>query len=251
MIRAFYWRRVFLTVILLISAMNLCQASFKVLPWDGCLQGLAYRNGDTFIPLTLTFKKISRAYTLDDSAKLDIYDYEEAMEAIADKREPEPVFSISLPTAKGQSLLVLSKSKKEYAGLAIPYSEQDIPFNALSCFNFTRYELAVEIDGQRHFIESSGRITLPFDFQYGKTEAFRSRMFARIEDRWKLIHNGFIPLKNDARILYFISSDFQTQKDRDMRPMSFTYVYEAQTVRPELIDEIEYESTDDLTGVMP
>ena len=163
-----------------------------------------------------------------------------------DEPEPDyrPALTEEVPSGMREGLLVLHGGDGEYRGMLIPFSESEVPYNSINAYNLTPYRIAAEIDGERHAIPSRQRISIPFEFDPDNRggQFVRSRFAAEIGDDWRTVQNGFITLIPDARILYFITADFASERERRNRPVRFTYIRDrvrSEEARRE-ITEIEY-----------
>ncbi len=227
------------------------QVSFKILPWDDPLPGLYYEVGEASQPLALSLQKISRSYPLPVGASLRIFDQTPSV-PLPGEEAPKPVIATELAPGSGESLVIVSKRGDTYKAAVLPFDPKTMPFNALTLLNLTRYDVRLRVDDKLHRMKPGQRLSLPFEYVYGEKESFKTEMAAEIEGETQLIFNGFIPLMKDARVLFFLSADLQSEKERKRLPVRFTHVYEAQLadeVRAS-IDQIEYEASDiDLSGI--
>lgn len=98
------------------------------------------------------------------------------------------------------------------------------------------------MDGERYRIEPRRKISIPYEFERGSREAIRTRFAADTEDGWTIVQNGYIALIPNARILYFMTTDFTTETEGRNRSVRFTYIPDRLRTEEERrrIEEIEY-----------
>ena len=138
----------------------------------------------------------------------------------------EPAITKPVSPDLSEALLIARRSESGYAGLLVPFAENEVPYNAISIYNLTAYRIAALIDGTEHRIPPRKKISVPFEYDKEDRRVLRSRFAAKTDDGWEVAKNGFITLQPNSRILYFISDDFASEKHRRNQPVRFTYIRE-------------------------
>jgi len=213
---------------LLAQSGDIPTVDIKVLAWNKTIDAIDIQTIDGPQAVNARRGQISAAFTVPLESELLLL---ESRGENASPAEPPPSVRLQLPiptTVKEEGLLLIAESQGELLGVIVPFSEDSVPYDSLTIFNFTQFPVAAEIDAVRQPIPPRNRVSVPYEHIAVEKEALKTRFAVKTDDGWDLVQNGFIPTVPNGRVLFFISEDMPSAAARRLRPVRFTYVFEVQ-----------------------
>lgn len=72
---------------------------------------------------------------------------------------------------------------------------------------------------------------MPYQYVYAEKEALRTKFAVEQNGRMRLVQNGFVPLVNNGRVLFFIRENTAKSNRQSRDPVTFTYAYDVMSSR--------------------
>lgn len=246
-------RNVVVTLASLFVSLTVCAQSeveIQVLAWNKSIDSIEIQTVEGAEPVNARRGQITAPFTVFRETGVAI------RETRAEGTSPDTPSAIRLQLGipaevREAGLLLLAEDSGELRGRIVPFSEEKMPYNSLTIFNFTQFPVASEIDGVRQVIAPRDQVSLPYKYVAIENEALKTRFAVQTEDGWDLVQNGFIPTVANGRILFFISEDMPSSSARRIRPVRFTYVFEVQDSKEAKKARDQIEFVDPSTGYDP
>jgi|GEM_PF-2690639 len=191
----------------------------QVLAWNKDVRDIAAQSLSEPVMLSATRGRVSSVYTVTTTSPLMLF-----------RKDAAGVGTLvaSVPFKEGlrEALLLLSERDGKIAGALMPFASKDFPKNTATIFNMTDFPVFAEIDGERLQIPAKSNHRVAYKYVYAEKEALTTKFAVQYEGRMKLVQNGFIPLMNEGRILFFISDKADRTGRAGESPVSFTFAYD-------------------------
>tara|TARA_B110000093_G_scaffold44812_1_gene47874 strand:- start:82 stop:879 length:798 start_codon:yes stop_codon:yes gene_type:complete len=191
----------------------------QVLAWNNNVRDLAAQSMPEPVMLSATRGRVSSIYTVTTTSPLKLF-----------RKDAAGVSTLvaSVPFKEGlrEALLLLSERDGKIGGALMPFATKDFPRNTATIFNITNFPVFAQIDGERLQIPAKSNHRVEYKYVYAEKEALTTKFAVQYEGRMKLVQNGFIPLMNEGRILFFISDKAEKTGRAGESPVSFTYAYD-------------------------
>lgn len=170
---------------------------FRVLSWDGPIQGLKYDADRTPVEITAADDCFSPPYSIKKTAPLELYRDPQP------GRERMPVAMVPAPDASfSRAILVLAAtSDGRYAGRWIDDSPETHPAGTLRIHNFTRLPLAFQ-SGARQWQQAPGEV-----HSIGIAPSLRQtplRIAGLINGKWDMLWGSLLPMRKNYRVHVFV-----------------------------------------------
>ena len=191
----------------------------QVLAWNADVRDIAAQSLSEAVMLSATRGRVSSVYTVTTTSPLMLF-----------RKDAAGVSTLiaSVPFKEGlrEALLLLSERDGRVAGALMPFASKDFPKNTATVFNMTDFPVFAQIDGERLQIPAKSNHRVAYKYIYAEKEALTTKFAVQHEKRMKLVQNGFIPLMNEGRILFFISDKANKTGRAGESPVSFTFAYD-------------------------
>ena len=128
-------------------------------------------------------------------------------------------------------LLILSEKKKQYRAAVLPFAQKKFPKNTVTFFNLTTFPVFAQIGEETQEIKAKARYQVPYQYVYAEKEALRTKFAVEQNGRMRLVQNGFVPLVNNGRVLFFIRENTAKSNRQSRDPVTFTYAYDVMSSR--------------------
>ena len=191
----------------------------QVLAWNNNVRDIAAQSMPEAVLLSATRGRGSSIYTVTTTSPLMLF-----------RKDAAGVSTLvaSVPFKEGlrEALLLLSERDGKIGGALMPFAAKDFPKNTATIFNITDFPVFAQIDGEQLQIAAKSNHRVKYKYVYAEKEALTTKFAVQYEGRMKLVQNGFIPLMNEGRILFFISDKADKTGRAGESPVSFTYAYD-------------------------
>ncbi|MFT6235014.1 MAG: hypothetical protein ACJAU9_000083 [Lentimonas sp.] len=191
----------------------------QVLAWNADVRDIAAQSLSEPVMLSATRGRVSSIYTVTTTSPLMLF-----------RKDAAGVGTLvaSVPFKEGlrEAMLLLSERDGKIAGALMPFASKDFPKNTATVFNMTDFPVFAQIDGERLQIPAKSNHRVAYEYIYAEKEALTTKFAVQTEKRMKLVQNGFIPLINEGRILFFISDKVNKTGRGGESPVSFTFAYD-------------------------
>jgi len=191
----------------------------QVLAWNQNVRDLAAQSMPEPVMLSATRGRVSSIYTVTTTSPLMLF-----------RKDAAGVGTLvaTVPFKEGlrEALLLLSERDGKIAGVLMPFASKEFPRNTATIFNITDFPVFAQIDGEQLQIPAKSNHRVKYKYAYAEKEALTTKFAVQYKGRMKLVQNGFIPLMNEGRILFFISDKTDRTGRAGESPVSFTYAYD-------------------------
>jgi len=200
------------------EAMNI---NLQVLAWNSNVDAMVVQAAEDPVAIAANRRRVSSIYKIKTTSPLVLHHSAEDGSSLG-----APMASAVLNPNMRDVLLLLSEKKGSYQAALLPFAQKDFPKNTVTIINLTDFPVMAQIEGQRQKIEAKGRHQVAYQYSYAENESLRTRFAVEHDGRMRLVQNGFVPLINEGRVLFFISEK-DVSSDRPTRnPVEFTYAYD-------------------------
>jgi hypothetical protein len=191
----------------------------QVLAWNKDVRDIAAQSLSEPVIIKATRGRVSPVYTVTTTSPLMLFRTDAAGVGTL-------VASVPFKEGLSEALLLLSERDGKIAGALMPFASKDFPKNTATIFNMTDFPVFAQIDGERLQIPAKNNHRVAYKYVYAEKEALTTKFAVQHEQRMKLVQNGFIPLMNEGRILFFISDKANRTGRAGESPVSFTFAYD-------------------------
>jgi len=143
----------------------------------------------------------------------------------------QPMVSVALKPGMREVLLILSEQENKYRAAVLPFAQKNFPDNTATIFNLTKSPVVAHIDGETQEIKAKARYQVPYEYAYAKKESLRTKFAVEQNGRMRLVQNGFVPVVNNGRVLFFIRENTAKSNRQTRDPVTFTYAYDVMSSR--------------------
>jgi hypothetical protein len=195
--------------------------NLQVLAWNGNVNAMVAQADEDPVSISANRKRVSLIYKIKTTSPLMLHHPSKDGSSLG-----APMASVVLNPNMRDVLLLLSEKKGRYQAALLPFAQKDFPKNTVTIMNLTDFPVMAQIEGERQMIDAKARHQVAYQYGYADKESLRTKFAVEHNGRMRLVQNGFVPLINEGRVLFFISEK-NVSSDRPKRsPVEFTYAYD-------------------------
>lgn len=185
------------------TAVSLPALEFRVLSWQGMIDGLFIRDGAKSLPLSGFEQSLSAPVQISPSENLDIF----RMVEIEGRQQPQRIASLPIPEGLTRAILVLMTENGSVGGVWIDDRRANFPPGSFALHNLSSQSIAIKVDDTSHMLAPRSSWNRAFI-----RNARSSQILSAIPEgeSVRFIVNSRLRVHPDYRILYFF---------RDGRPL--------------------------------
>lgn len=193
----------------------------QLLSWDSAVKARIPQPDADPIDVLATRKKISYVYKVKVGNSLQLHQRTQDPKTLGGL-----MATVAIPANVSDLLLLVSPKGGSISAAALPFTRSNFPINSLTIFNLTDRPVTGLIEGQPQNIEPKGRHQLIYQYVYAQKESVRTKFAIEHDGRLRLVQNGFIPIQDKGRVLFFITRKALEEGASSRRSVKFTYAYD-------------------------
>lgn len=198
----------------------------QVLSWGEDVDAMVAQVGAEPVSIAAEQKRVSAIYDIKTSNLLTLYH-----PAKKGTDPGQPMVSVALKPGMREVLLILSEQENKYRAAVLPFAQKNFPDNTATIFNLTKSPVLAQIDGETQKIKAKARYQVPYEYAYAKKESLRTKFAVEQNGRMRLVQNGYVPVVNNGRVLFFIRENTAKSNRQTRDPVTFTYAYDVMSSR--------------------
>ncbi|MFA6288700.1 MAG: hypothetical protein WC661_15055 [Opitutaceae bacterium] len=188
---------VFLFLILTGCTFPLRAVEFRLISWEGEIQGLQYADGKAKVAIDASEGALSSAYRFEGAGPLVLF----REVKVDDKIVRIPVATLTIPSGLTQAIILLSyadATRTTYTGKWINDSVDVRPPQTVTYRNFSSYTVAIKMGTAEHVLPANEGLTLAT----GSTvERVLFKAAAQTQSGWQVVASTVQPVRPGLRTL--------------------------------------------------
>lgn len=198
----------------------------QVLSWGEDIDAMVAQVGAEPVLIAAEQKRVSATYDIKTSNLLTLHHPAKKGTDLG-----QPMVSVALKPGMREVLLILFEQKNKYRAAVLPFAQKNFPDNTATFFNLTKSSVVAQIDGDTQEIKAKARYQVPYEYAYAKKESLRTKFAVEQNGRMRLVQNGYVPVVNNGRVLFFIRENTAKSNRQTRDPVTFTYAYDVMSSR--------------------
>lgn len=198
----------------------------QVLSWEGDIEAMVEQVDEDPVLISAEQRRVSTIYEIKTSNSLTLYHPAKDGADLG-----KPMASVTLKPGMKEVLLILFEKKKQYRAALLPFSRKKIPENTVTFFNLTPFSVFAKVGEETQEIKAKSRYQVPYQYVYAEHEALRTKLAVEQNGRMRLVQNGYVPIVNDGRVLFFIRENTAKSNQQSREPVTFSYAYDVMSSR--------------------
>jgi len=170
---------------------------FRLISWEGEIQGLQYANGNTKVAIDASEGALSSPYSFEGAGPLVLF----REVKVDDKTVRVPVATLTVPSGLTQAIVLLAyadATHTTYTGSWINDSVDVRPPQTVTYRNFSSYTVAVKMGTEEHVIPPKEGLTLTTG---ATVERVVFKAAAQTQSGWEVVASTVQPVRPGLRTL--------------------------------------------------